>query len=395
PIRSKVDGEWLVAEGTTLGADNGIGLAAALAVADDKSVIHGPLELLFTVDEETGLTGAGKLDGGMLEGKRMLNLDSEELGAVFIGCCGGGDSTTTLPLEWTDAPRGAEGASVKVRGLRGGHSGLDIHEQRGNAVKILARVLFETGRDLSLAVETLSGGNKRNAIAREAQADVLIESGRMDDFASRVSELQSVIAAELGGKEPEMSLVVEATSEPSSRVLTDDSGSKLIGLLLSLPHGVQAMSYDIPGLVETSTNMATVSISGDEAMIVSTTRSSIGSALQSVRDQIRSVGELAGATVAENKPYPGWKPDLDSEVLAAFKRVHVEVTGNEPEVKAIHAGLECGIIGEKCNGMDMISFGPDIENPHSPDERINIPSVNRFWRLLTAVLEELAVPSTA
>jgi dipeptidase D len=386
PIELVIDGEWLKANGTTLGSDNGIGLAASLAAVDDKSVVHGPLEILCTVDEEVGLTGAGKLQPGFLNGKYMLNLDSEELGSVFIGCAGGGDSTINLPVSRSGGPSGAKAVRVQVAGLRGGHSGLDISDQRGNAIKTLARVLWEAGKKHDIAVVTMQGGNKRNAIPREAQADVLVAD--VDGFGKLVSQLETTITVELGGKE-KLSIKAEQSGDAFAQALDKDSQARLLNLLMALPHGVEAMNYDIPDLVETSNNVATIETSAKEVVIGTSTRSSIGSALQALRDRIRGAAELAGAAVTEDDPYPGWQPDLDSNLLKVTKKVHNEVFGTEPEAKAIHAGLECGIIGEKFPGMDMISFGPIIQNPHSPDERINIPSVEKFWSLLKAILEEL------
>ena len=390
PIQVEVVGEWLTAKGTTLGADNGIGVAAGMAAATDAEVTHGPLELLMTVDEETGLTGAGQLATGMLDGKILLNLDSEELGAVFIGCSGGGDSNISLPIEWSDAPANTTQMKVQVAGLRGGHSGLDIHEQRGNAVKTIARVLWEADRKFSLSLVSIDGGNKRNAIPREAGAVVVVGTSDVNGFKAHVAELEKTLADELGGKETEFRLEIVNGNDASARVMSGVSKKKLLNLLMAIPHGVVTMSYDIPGLVETSTNLATVKTENDAALIGCATRSSMKAALQTVRDRIRSIVELADADITQNEQYPGWKPNLDSYVLKVFKDVHKNVFGKEPEVMAIHAGLECGIIGEKYPGTDMISFGPDIENPHSPDERINIPSVDKFWGLLKELLGTLA-----
>jgi len=390
PIELEFDGDWLTAKGTTLGADNGIGMAAALAVIDSEDVVHGPLELLFTVDEEVGLTGAGKLESGFVRGKMMLNLDSEELGAIYIGCSGGGDSTIKVPVNFIDAPVGTKGYVVKVTGLRGGHSGIDIHEQRGNAIKILGRVLWKASRMQPCHLKSIKGGNKRNAIPREAEAEVMVLETAIDEVSKIVGDEAKKIAEELGGRETDLEVKIEAADDFSNRIMDGESQKKVLNLILALPHGVEAMSYDIEGLVETSNNLATISTGGDEVVIGTSSRSSIASALQALRDRIRAVGELAGAEVEENEPYPGWKPNLSSELLGIVKSVHQREFGEEPELKAIHAGLECGIIGEKFPGMDMVSIGPWIEHPHSPEERVNIPSVMKFWKLLTAVLKEIA-----
>ena len=389
PIQLDIRDEWLNAKGTTLGSDNGIGVAASMAAAEDEAVVHGPLELLFTVDEEVGLTGAGELQPGFLEGRILLNLDSEELGSVCVGCAGGGDSTVTIPLARTDAPAGTAALKVNVTGLRGGHSGIQIGEQRGNAVKILTRVLWEAGEKFGVTVASMNGGNKRNAIPREAHADVFVASGDETGFKSFVADMQQTIGGELGGREKDLSIAV-ADGDASAKALDSESQARLLNVLMGVPHGVVSMSYDIPELVETSNNLASVATSDDRAVTISSSRSSINTALQSVRNQIRSVAGLAGADYSEDNPYPGWKPNLDSELLKKTVAVHNEIFGFEPKAEAIHAGLECGIIGEKFPGMDMISFGPTIEHPHSPDERINIASVEKFWALLAGVLKALA-----
>lgn len=388
PIELVIDGEWLTANGTTLGSDNGVGLVAGMSLADDKSVVHGPLELLATVDEERGLVGAGKLEPGFVTAKVLLNLDSEELGSVFIGCAGGGDTRLSVPVKKTDAS-GKKAVLVTVSGLRGGHSGLDIIEQRGNAIKILTRTLQEAAAVASLSLADIKGGNAHNAIPREAHATIVADAAAMDALGSKAAELEKVIGGELGGRESGLKISVEACDVPGD-VFDRDTQSRVLGLLAGLPHGIEAMSYDIPGLVETSTNMATVKVDDGSVVIGQQSRSSINSALKGLRDRIRSVGELAGAKVEDDTPYPGWKPDLDSQLLKVVKAEHKQLFGKEPEALAIHAGLECGIIGEKFPGMDMISFGPHIEHPHSPDERINIPSVEQFWKLLTAVVKALA-----
>jgi len=395
PIQLEFQGDWLKAKGTTLGSDNGIGLAAALSVIDSKDVVHGPLELLFTVDEEVGLTGAGKLRPGFVKGGMMMNLDSEELGAVYIGCSGGGDTTLKLPARFIDAPAGTKGFVLRVAGLRGGHSGIDIHEQRGNAIKILARCLWKASRMQPVHLVGLRGGNKRNAIPREAEAELMVLETAVDDLSGIIGDEAARIAEELGRREVNLVVMLEPSERSFGRAMNSDSQRTLLNLLLALPHGVEAMSYDIPGLVETSNNLATISTGGSEVVIGLSTRSSIASALKALRERIRSAAELAGASTEENEPYPGWKPNLESKLLAVVRAVHLREFGVEPQMKAIHAGLECGIIGERFPGMDMVSIGPWIEHPHSPDERVNIPSVEKFWKLLKAILEELAVKRLA
>lgn len=320
----------------------------------------------------------------------MLNLDSEELGAVYIGCSGGGDSTITLPFENVDAPAGTKGFVLKVSGLKGGHSGIDIHENRGNAIKILTRVLLEALKTQPCHLAGLKGGSKRNAIPREAEAELMVLETGVEEFAEIIGGETAKIKVELGSLESDLTVVIEPAEQPFTKVLNAKSQETVLGLIKDLPHGVEAMSKDIEGLVETSNNVATVSTGGDGFVIGTSTRSSIAEDLQKLRDKIRSISEAAGAAVEENTPYPGWKPDLDSKLLAIVKQVHEREFGKEPELKAIHAGLECGIIGEKFPGMEMVSIGPWIEHPHSPGERVNFPSVGTFWKLLTAVLAELA-----
>jgi len=387
-IQLERDGDWLKAKGTTLGADNGIGLAAALAVADDDTVVHGPLELLITMDEETGLTGAAQLDPSLVGGRRMLNLDSEELYAIYIGCSGGGNSVFTLPVEGEAPARGARTVEIAVTGLKGGHSGMEIQMQRGNAIRLLARILRAVGGEIR--IDKIDGGNAHNAIPREARAVITLPASGVDALRSAVEEQSGAIKEELAVSDAGVAIAVNDVSATPARVMTADSTRRVIGMLASLPHGVDAMSLDVPGLVETSSNLAAVKTEGDSVTVLMSVRSSIRSSLIALRDRAQAAAELAGASVEHKDPYPGWKPNLKSEVLGKAKRVHKDQLGREPHLMAIHAGLECGVIGEKYPGMDMISFGPTIEGPHSPDERVNIPSVETFWKFLSALVTELA-----
>jgi dipeptidase D len=389
-IQTEMDGDWLTAKGTTLGADNGIGLAAGMAAAEDDSIVHGPLEILATVDEEVGLTGAAQIQPGFLKGEMMLNLDSEELGEVTIGCAGGGDSNLILPVTRNDAPAGTKPFTLKVFGLRGGHSGIDIHEQRGNAIKVITRIVGSITASQPAHLIEIKGGNKRNAIPRETFAELMILETAVKDVEELVSDWIAKIAIELGGKEKGLDASLTPSENGGGKVLDAQSQAALLDLLIALPHGVEAMNYDIEGLVETSNNLATIAMTDGEAKIGTSTRSSIKTALQALRDRISADARLAGASFVENDPYPGWMPNVDSDLLRVFQGVHKEVFGEEPKTIAIHAGLECGIIGEKFPGMDMISFGPDIEHPHSPDERVNVPTVAKFWDLLAALLTKLA-----
>jgi dipeptidase D len=379
-------GDWLTARGTTLGADNGIGLAAALALADDPAVTHGPLEILITVDEETGLTGAAQLDAKLLTGRRLLNLDTEELYAIYIGCAGGGNSTFTLPLDREAAPSGAKAVEITVTGLKGGHSGMEIHLQRGNAIRLLARLLRAAGDSCRLA--QIEGGNAHNAIPREARA--VCVSRDIEALRRTIETTAVAIKQELAVSDPGFAVSVKPVAETPTRVLGAGAARRALAMLSSIPHGVDAMSLDVPGLVETSSNLAAVR-SDDAAMTaLISVRSSVRSELFALRDRAQAVVELAGASVEHNDPYPGWKPNLQSEVLRVARDVHREKLGRDAELKAVHAGLECGVIGEKLPGIDMISIGPWIESPHSPAERVIIPSVATFWTFLTALVAELA-----
>jgi dipeptidase D len=351
--------------------------------------VHGPLELLFTVDEERGLTGASSLDPSLLAGRRLLNLDSEEEGVLTVGCAGGADSRLTLHLRSRPVPGEAVALAVKLRGLRGGHSGVDIHLQRGNALKLLNRALFATSLEVPFQLAGLGGGDKPNAIPREALALVVLAEAQVSRF-KQVLEVQlGAIRDEYRPAEPGLAWEIGAAAV-SERVWDGPTTTKVLQFLAALPHGVLAMSYDIPGLVETSTNVARVAAEEGRLSVVLSSRSSVASALKATRQRIRAIAGLAAAQVAEGSGYPGWKPNLDSPLLATLKRTHQQVLGAAPTVGAIHAGLECGIIGEKVPGMDMISFGPTIQFPHSPDERVHIESVGRFYRLLAATLEALA-----
>ena len=390
PIRTRIDGEWVVADGTTLGADNGIGVAAALAAATDGEVVHGPLELLFTLDEETGLTGAQGLDGSLISGRVMLNLDSEEDGKLFVGCAGGGDCHLTLDLARRAVTAGSGTYRLSVTGLRGGHSGLNIHENRGNAVKLVARLLGAAREaDVEYELVGLEGGSKHNAIPREAAALLVLDPQHESAMRSVVANSVEEFRTELRGIDEGLELRLES-ADAVDQVLERRDRDRLLDLLLILPHGVLGMSPDIPGLVETSNNLAVVEPAGDGLRIVASCRSSVGPTQKAVLSTIRAAGRLAGAGIEMHGGYPGWKPDMDSQALAVTRRVYTELWGKQPEVTAVHAGLECGLLGEKVPGMDMISFGPQIEGAHSPDERVHIASVERFWNALRGVLRALA-----
>ncbi len=388
PIQLKLKGDILTADGTTLGADNGIGLAISLAILEDKTLKHGPLEALFTVDEETGLTGAFALEPNMLTGKIMINLDSEDFGVVTVGCAGGGGTNIELFIKTQKVNGNMQSATVKVLGLRGGHSGVDIHEQRANAIKLLSRMLWKAQSNHKFYISEIKGGDKHNAIPREAFAKISFDKSEKNGLVSTLKAEEKSIYGEIKPIDPNFKLEVK-DDEKAQTALTGDSQIKVLDLLHGLPHGVDKMSYDIPHLVETSTNLATVSFNENKAMLHLSTRSSIKTSLQDLRDRIHAVAQLSGAKVTEEQPYPGWKPDLDSKILKLSKKIFKDMYGNEPKVEAIHAGLECGIVGEKFPGMDMISIGPTIKYPHSPEEQVHISTVDKFYKYVQKILESV------
>ncbi len=390
PISAVMEGEWIHAEGTTLGADNGVGACAALAIIEDDSLVHPPIECLFTVDEETGLTGATKIQPGFLKGKKLLNLDSEDEGEFTIGCAGGADTLVSLPLQKENTDSG-EIYNVKLSGFRGGHSGIDINQGRANAIKLLARILWQVSReDVPFRLVSIEGGNLRNAIPREAWASVILAPSDKDRFSKMSEEAFQRIREEYAAIEKEAAFSIEKLSEPSTTALTQDSQNKLINVLFTLPHGVISMHPEMEGLVETSTNLAVIRTHDTNAEIVCSTRSSVASALQATRDTLVAVSSLVDADVVLEDGYPGWTPNLQSPLLQTMKDIYKKTFHTDAHVAAVHAGLECGIIGEKFPGMDMISFGPTIEHPHSPDERVHVGSVEKFWTFLTNVLAELS-----
>ena len=389
PIQlKKVDG-WITADGTTLGSDNGIGVAAALAVITDTDVIHPPLELLFTVDEETGLTGANNLEKGTLKGKTLLNMDSEEDGAFYVGCSGGVDTLGSFKIEYEKSPTGYKVYELMVTGLKGGHSGLDINTGRANGIKQLGRILNSI-KTFNVKIASIDGGSLRNAIPREAEAVLLIDDKKVGEVEKTVREMEKKILNEFKTPDGGFKVILKTSDSNHANVFTDSFSEKLIDTILALPHGVIAMSPDIEGLVETSTNLATIKILGDKLVIGTSQRSSIDSAKDYIASSVASILKLAGAEVELGDGYPGWKPNLDSELLKISKDVFKKLFNTEPEIKAIHAGLECGILESKNPGMDMISFGPTIMGAHSPDEKIKIETVEKFYNLLKGILKRLS-----
>jgi dipeptidase D len=387
PIRLVVDGDWLKADGTTLGADNGVGVAAALAVMESDTVAHGPLEFVFTVDEESGLTGASKFPPALLQSKYFLNLDNEEEYTLCIGCAGGVNSVARRKIARRAAPAG-EAWRIKVSGLAGGHSGVDIHRGRGNALRILGGALLAAAGRLPLAVAEIQGGSKRNAIPREASAVVVLDPALTADLKSLLAAYEAAVRLDLGSFDPGLRIVAEPAARPE-QVIADADAAVIAGILASQHHGVLAMSPDVPGLVQTSTNLATVATSQDAVEIATSQRSPIESSKRAAARMVATVFGFAGFTVEQSGDYPGWKPEPGSDIVRVAQAAHQDVFGKQAELIAMHAGLECGVIGEKHPGMQMISFGPHIVDVHSPSERVKISSVGPFYRLLTGLLERL------
>ena len=389
PIRMLIEGDWVTAEGTTLGADNAIGCAMGLALADDKSVAHGPVEVLLTVDEERGLTGAAGVQAGFFTARTMINLDSEQDDAIFIGCAGGRDTRFLLKNRTARAPKNSAGRKITVLGLKGGHSGLDIHKHRGNAIKILTRALLAAASEMEVRLVEINGGSMRNAIPREAEAKVVIPKDEGRRFKQLVDAyLSRLKTEELAGFDDGFEWRLAAVQAPRSFSL--DSSGTTLGLLAAIPNGVTAMSMDIEGLVESSTNLGVVKTNGSKVDIVCCSRSSVMSALQGLVEQHRMIGALAGAEVDQPEGYPGWQPNLKSRVLAVTRENYKKAFGNEAELLAIHAGLECGLLTEKYPDLDIVSFGPNIHGAHSPDEKVQISSVQKIWKLFGATMTDLA-----
>jgi dipeptidase D len=387
PIELVRKGNMMMANGTTLGADNGVAVATNLAIMEDKSLQHGPLEFLFTIDEETGLTGASNLSGNFLESKTLLNLDSEEEGSLYVGCSGGRDTLGSWKVSFKDAPANSTAVLVSVRGMRGGHSGLEIDKGRGNAIKVLVRVLLQLS-SVDARLSSINGGNKRNAIPRECEAMVVIPRKKLAEATAVVKAFNLTARAELSTAEPDLLVsMTEVAGKKKVKVLKKDQQHALLQTMSALPHGVLKMSADIPGLVETSTNVAVVNTTKKAVVVATSQRSSVASELDESVQTVTAIFQLGGASVENTDGYPGWKPNLKSPILKVAKDTYKSMYGKEPEVKAIHAGLECGIIGEKFPGMDMVSFGPTLEGVHSPDEKIHIDTVENFWNFLLAILK--------
>ena len=389
PITTRIEDGWVKAEGTTLGADCGIGMAAALAVLLDETVAHGPIECLFTVDEETGLTGAFELGEGMLKGKYLINLDSEDEGEIFIGCAGGIDTIATFHATMEPSPKNYAFFRVDVSDLLGGHSGDDIDKGRANSNKTVARLLWDGMQSCDLRLSYFSGGNLRNAIPREAYAIFGVPTKFKEEFLRRYELFAADMAAEFQFREPNFKITLNEMPEVD-QVLDQKTQFGLIYSIVGVPNGVISMSFAVNGLVETSTNLASVKFVDEHTIVVtSSQRSSLESAKTYVMQMVESVFALAGADVAHTDGYPGWAPNPQSKLLEVTVEAYRDLFAVEPKVRAIHAGLECGLFLEKYPELEMVSFGPTLRGVHSPDERLEIATVPKFWELLCEVLKRI------
>ncbi|MBE0651325.1 MAG: aminoacyl-histidine dipeptidase [Bacteroidales bacterium] len=388
PIEAYVEGGWVKANGTTLGGDDGIGVAVELALLDSKDISHGPLECLFTIDEETGLTGAFGLKPDFLKSNILLNLDSEDEGQLFIGCAGGQDTICWLPYEKETVPAGLKSYKIMVSGLTGGHSGDDINKNRGNANKILNRFLWANKDKHQMKLSIFDGGNLRNAIAREAYAVVMLPKEKADSLISEAKAFEKVARNEFHTTESGLQISVAETDQPET-VIRDEDFTKLVQSVYACPHGVIAMSQDIPNFVETSTNLASVKFTEKEIVVTTSQRSSVESEKWDATNMITSLFSMAGGHCKTSEGYPGWTPNPHSEIVDLTESTYKKLFNVQPKVLAIHAGLECGLIGHKYPKMDMVSYGPTIKGAHSPDERLEIESVQKFWKLTLEVLKNI------
>jgi dipeptidase D len=388
PICPRIDGALVRATGTTLGADNGIGLAASLAVLESKQLAHGPIEVLVTVDEEAGMSGAKGLAAGLLRSRTMLNLDGESETELCIGCAGGLDTLATLPAPEEPVPAGHVAFLLEVAALRGGHSGIDIHLGRGNAVQLIARLIWQVMREHEVRLASIAGGDLRNVIPRSAQAVLILPAVQAEPLAEKIATGGATIRAEFAATDPDIRISAGATELPST-VIAAEPARKLIEALFACPNAVVFMSPDVPGMAETSSNLAAVKTEGGVATITTLQRSAVDSRKIEIADRVAAIFTLAGGEASHAHGYSGWRPNAASPLLALMKATYVRTFNREPEIVASHGGLECGIIMGAYPGLDTISFGPTIRFPHSPDEHVDIASVACFWRYLTAVLEAM------
>lgn len=387
-IEMFADGDWVKAKGTTLGADNGIGVAAIMSVLASKDIPHPPVEALFTIDEETGMTGAIQLDGSYISGRILLNLDTEEDTELDIGCAGGLDTNTTYQYKQKAPDNESKAITVKIKGLMGGHSGMDIHKGRANANKLMNRLLYNAMKNIEVHLASFEGGGLRNAIPREATAVVVLPHEQQDKFVPFLKDFETTVKSEFASIEKGLTIEWEESPLPA-RVMESSEQRKIVNAVYSVANGVYRMSPDIEDLVETSSNLARVVIKDGVFTTQSLQRSSVESTKEDIASAVRTAFENIGSAVEQSGDYPGWKPNVSSLILNLMKNLYKKSFGHEPEVKACHAGLECGILGGHFPEMDMISFGPTITGAHSPDEKVQISSVQKFWEYLLEVLKHI------
>lgn len=390
PIQAYIDGDWIKARGTTLGADNGVGVAMGMAVLASNDVPHPDMELLCTLDEETGLTGAMTLGTDLLKSEILINLDSEKDGTFTIGCAGGMNTRGIYKYEAGEIPADSTSFKLTVKGLKGGHSGIEIHDGRGNAAKFMNRLLWHLNKNFEIRLSDFNSGNKHNAIPREAFATITVAHSDIDKFKNFVTEFENQYKKEYISKEPNLAIFATETDKVS-RVATKEFQTRLFNSFYAMPHGVYRMSPDIKGLVQTSTNFAIVETKNDTIEVLTSQRSSVESEKSDIVNKVAVCFELGGAKVEFGDGYPAWEPNVKSPILHEAKEVYKKIFGKEAHIEAIHAGLECGLVGEKYPNMDMLSFGPNLEDVHSPDERIQISSTENCWNLLKAILNDIPV----
>ncbi len=389
PIDAYIDGEWVTARGTTLGADDGIGVAAAMAVLLDKSLVHPPVEAFFTIDEETGMYGAFDLKGGVLKGKTLINLDSETEGELYIGCAGGIDANIEFDIvNFQPVPEGDVALQIDITGLKGGHSGCDINLQRANANKLMVRFLKDAIEDYEVRLASICGGNMRNSIPRDAHAVITVPAEGVDELLQFVDDFEDLFIREYDGIEDNLHFTATRTNIPAG-LIPEEIQDALINALTVCPHGVYRMIPEMPDIVETSNCLSIIQTEGNKILIKCLTRSSVESRKDELASIIESAFAMAGAKIEFSGSYPGWKPNVRSRILQTMKDVYFETFGTEPRIVTIHAGLECAILGRNYPEMDMISFGPTIKHPHSPDEKVEIQSVEKFYHLLLETLKKL------
>ena len=390
PIETYIENGWVKANGTTLGADNGVGAAAAMAVLEATDLVHGPIEALFTIDEETGMTGANALESGVLKGDILINTDSETEGELYVGCAGGIDTCGYFTPKFEEVPAGSKAFQLVVKGLKGGHSGMDIILGRANANKVMNELLAYATEKMDARVADIQGGSLRNAIPRESFVTVTVPEGKAEELAAFVSQFETMKKEQFAAVEPEMSITI-APAEMPAQVMDKATIANIIEAVAKYPNGVIAMSKDFEGTVETSSNLAIVKLIDGKVMTASLQRSLVDASKDVLAAEMRELLEKCGAVAESTGSYPGWKPNINSPILHTMKKVYEEKYGKTPKIMVIHAGLECGILGSKYPNWDMVSFGPTLVFPHSPDEALKIDTVPLFWEFLAETLKNVPV----